>query len=107
LRVDLERSSANRMQLEISKQAHRDIDSLYVYGLENFGEKTADEYVVGLLDLFDLLKINPRMAVEIPSLKRKTRMLRYRRHLAFYRIDLSRLIIVRIFHQRQNWSAHF
>ena len=91
------------MLLEISSKAQLDIASMHPYGLEQFGQTRADEYSVKLFDLFELIQKNPRMAVEMVNFKRRLRMLRYRRHLVFYRLSVRKILILRVLHGTQNW----
>ncbi len=93
------------MRLELSKAAQRDIDAIHAYGNTQFETLAADRYMHGLFDLFDLLCLNPEMAVEIKELKRSMRRLRYRSHVAFYRIAKSRILVVRVLHYKQDWRS--
>ena len=95
------------MLLDLSAMAQHDIDVLHAYGEQQFGKQTADDYSAGLLNLFDLLELNPRMAPEIQSFKRKLRLLHYRSHLVFYRLGRQKIQVLRILHHRQNWQAYF
>lgn len=91
------------MRLELSSAAQRDIDAIHIYGAQTFGKRIADEYLRGLLDILDLLQLNPMMAMERSELKRKTRALRYKRHLIFYRLNTRGIKVHRILHSSQNW----
>jgi toxin ParE1/3/4 len=93
------------MRLELSKSAQRDIDALHLYGVGNFGKTVADDYVRKLLDLLDLLELNPRMARERTELKFGMRLLPYRSHLLAYRINRRGIKVLRVFHVRQNWTS--
>jgi toxin ParE1/3/4 len=92
------------MRPELSHAAQRDIDALHAYGLQNFGKLVADEYVRRLLDLLDLLELNPRLARERTELKAGLRVLNYRSHMLAYRINRRGIKILRILHIRQNWT---
>jgi toxin ParE1/3/4 len=91
------------MRLELSAAAERDIDAIHIYGMGTFGRKVADDYVRNLLDLLDLLQLNPMMAMERSDLKRKTRVLRYKSHLIFYRLNSRGIKVQRVLHGSQNW----
>jgi toxin ParE1/3/4 len=92
------------MRPELSRSAQRDIDALHTYGLQNFGKIVADDYVRRLLDLLDLLALNPRMARERTELKVGLRLLNYRSHILAYRINRRGIRVLRILHARQNWT---
>jgi plasmid stabilization system protein ParE len=91
------------MRPELSRSAQRDIDALHAYGVKHFGKAVADDYVTKLLDLLDLLELNPLMARERIELKAGLRLLSYKSHFLAYRINRGRLRVSRVLHVRQNW----
>lgn len=95
------------MQLDLTKTAQRDIDAMHAYGLLNFGRRVADDYSRQLLDLLDLLQETPRMGMERTDFKKATRILRYRSHMIFYRLNQRGIKIHRILHTSQNWQQMF
>jgi plasmid stabilization system protein ParE len=91
------------MRLELSRTADRDIDALHIYGSQHFSKTVADDYVRGLLDLLDLLELNPMMARERLEFKVGLRLLNYRSHLLAYRINRRGIRVFRVLHIRQDW----
>ncbi len=94
------------MRLEVSARAARDIDGIFIYGLKHFGLTVARTYYQGLFDLFDVIAATPLMARERPELKFKSRVVKFRSHVVFYRTDEKRVRIVRVLHGRQDWAKH-
>jgi toxin ParE1/3/4 len=94
------------MRLEISARAIEDIEAIFTYGVEQFGLATARTYYKQLFDLFDLIKLTPEMARQRPDLKFKSRAIKFRSHIVFYRTDARRVRILRILHGRQDWSKY-
>ena len=92
------------MLLEINDLAERDIDNLYLSGADQFGEKAATFYLEGLLNLFDLLLLNPKMGRSKSSYGLPVRKIVYRSHVVFYREGRETLTIVRVLHAQQNWT---
>ena len=91
------------MRLEISARAQRDIDGIFVYGLETFGETQARLYSKELLDLLDLLLVTPKLGIQHKIFGRPLRTLLFHNHLIFYRLGREKVRVVRILHGRQNW----
>ena len=92
------------MLLEINDLAERDIDNLYLSGADQFSEKAATFYLEGLLNLFDLLLLNPKMGRSKSGYGLPVRMIVYRSHVIFYREGREILTIVRVLHAQQNWT---
>lgn len=49
------------MNYRLTRKAQRDLENVYRYSLQNFGEAKADEYFDGLSDFFTLLAEHPFM----------------------------------------------
>ncbi len=94
------------MRLELSARGRQDIERLHHDGAQSFGVQQATLYTSGLFDLFDLILANPEMAAVRREFSRQTRLIRYRSHVAFYRIDGDVIRIVRVLHGKQNWADH-
>ena len=71
-----------------------------------FGEQQAAKYVGGLLDHLNLILATPNMARIRPELGNARRLLLYKSHVIFYRIDGETIHVVRILHGKQNWREH-
>ena len=94
------------MQLDISAQAGRDIDEIFIYGLNHFGETVARSYYNDLFDLFELILATPQMARQRTGLKYKCRMVVFQSHVVFYRTVRRNVRILRVLHGKQNWRDH-
>jgi plasmid stabilization system protein ParE len=71
------------MRLEVSTLAKNDIELIFMYGIENFGQRQAAEYKDELLDLLDLMVLQPKMGVEKQSAKKPFRTMFFHNHLVF------------------------
>jgi len=94
------------MLLDLSAQAKRDIERLHQDGAKKFGPVQAASYTGGLLDLLDLIQSNPMMARERPEFRRQMRLIRYRSHVVFYRVETDIIHVLRILHGKQDWMEH-
>lgn len=94
------------MRLEISARAKKDIDLIFIYGIENFGERQSREYKNELLDLLDLIALQPKMGIAKQMPKKPFRTMFFHSHIVFYRIGRGKVIVFRILHGKQNWQDH-
>ena len=94
------------MRLEISGQARRDIQVIIFQSLASFGADQAARYHAGLLDLLELAAENPNMARLRHEFVKPARLLRYKSHVIFYRVEGNSVRIVRILHGKQNWHEY-
>jgi toxin ParE1/3/4 len=83
----------------LSKKADNDLDGIYVYSVENFGEAQADEYFLGLCACLRTLADNPRVGREASWLNPGLRWHRHERHLIFYMIEGVDIFVVRLLHE--------
>lgn len=94
--------SVHNFTLEFSALARSDVDDILLYTLENWGRGQLTEYKAKLEYAFDILRKNPYIGSK--------KELSYRgfsvgRHCVFYRINDEVIYIVRILHNRMDFSA--
>jgi toxin ParE1/3/4 len=94
------------MRLEITPAALIDLDRIRQHGDRVFGTLATDNYLLGLLDLIDLICFAPNMAREQAEILPGIRAHPFEAHVVLYRIESNKLSIIRILHGRQNWSEH-
>lgn len=88
----------------LSEQADEDFESIYVYGLQNFGVAQADAYADGLEARFEQIAMQPALYPAIEHVRQGYRLSVYKSHGIYYRADESGVIIVRVL-RNQNISA--
>ncbi|WP_404333340.1 type II toxin-antitoxin system RelE/ParE family toxin [Sphingomonas sp. MMS12-HWE2-04] len=93
------------MRVELTRAAGRDLDDIYDYTLEHWGEAQAGEYVRALQKACRLLSSDPELGA-IADILPGYRKLRHREHLIFYRILTGRIVVSRILHPRMDVSRH-
>ena len=81
---------------QLSKRADEDFESLYLFGLLNFGLIQADAYVDGLEERFEQIAAQPDVYPAIDHLKPGYRLSVYQSHSIYYRVDESGVLIIRI-----------
>lgn len=91
---------------KLSNESENDISEIYEYGIEKFGLGQAQEYLIGLHQLFQTLAENTNIGRDAsefyPSLKRFA----YRSHMIFYLQADSAVFIVRTLNQSMDYERH-
>ena len=96
----------SRARYKTTKRADNDIIEIYVRGVREFGFPQAERYHQRLIEVFELLALNPRMAAGRKDFEPTVRLHPYGSHLVFYRIEEHGILIVRVLHNRQDWISH-
>ncbi len=91
------------MRIRETGLARRDIDRLYLFGLNTYGEKSADAYVIRLLDKFGLICEHPEMARERLEVNPPVRVHPHEAHLIVYRSISNEILILRILPGGADW----
>lgn len=91
---------------KLSAECENDISEIYEYGIDQFGLIQAQEYMIGLHDLFKTLTDNSNIGRDAseyyPSLKRFV----YKSHMIFYMQTESGIFIVRTLSQSMDYERH-
>lgn len=91
---------------ELSGPADRDLTEIYTYSFQEFGESTADTYLLGLLDCFAQLAARPERGRRMDSLRSGYFRFEFRSHVVFYVRIESGIRIVRVLHGRMDPERH-
>lgn len=91
------------MRLRITAPADHDIDELLVYGNKEHGARSADAYLMGLLEFLDQIPLNPLTAQVREEATPPVRLKVYRAHNVIYDITGDEVIVLRILHHSVNW----
>ncbi len=91
---------------QLTNKAESEIEGIYEYSILNFGLKTAQEYITGLHNCFELLAENQSWGNDygfiIPGLLRYE----YRSHSVYYPPMEDDILIVRVLGCRQDPALH-
>lgn len=92
------------MKVRLSKKALEDIDSIWLYTVENWSVEQADRYYNLVFDEIDFLLQNPLSGKDYSHVRKNYRCSRVQSHLIFYRIKTEKreIEIIRILHQRMD-----
>ena len=82
----------------LTRRADRKLEAIYRYTLENFGAAQADSYFIALEETFALLAERPYLGRTFHEYRR----FEHESHVIFYRPRRAGILIVDIFHRREN-----
>ena len=91
--------------LKISKHAQRQLESLYIYGFEKWGEKQADLYYDLILRHFDMLCDNPLLYTTVDDIKVGYRRSVCGKHAIYYRVN-GKVVEIMAILKKQNYKNH-
>ena len=93
-------------QIRYLPRALEDLDEIYLYTLETWGENQADEYLGGLFQICE--ELNQKLSKAIPAeFEVDGYVKRYKRHFIYWRKSKDgSIIVVCVLHERmhQEWQ---
>ena len=94
--------------IDIHKQtaAEDDLVDIWRYTFETWGPDQADLYLDTLNHGITALGTNPRLGAECSHIREGYRRLQIRHHIVYYRLQASRIDIVRVLHERMDPDRH-
>jgi len=92
------------MPHRLSPTADRQIQEIWTYTADHWGEEQADKYVKGLFEWFDILQANKHLWRLVPRESLAGAFFaRYERHLIFFRVLPSgRIGILAVLHEARD-----
>ncbi|EHD20215.1 plasmid stabilization system [Brenneria sp. EniD312] len=91
--------------MKLTPLAQEDMESIYLYGLLNFGEEAAERYLSKLENTFSTIA-QYRVGTERHEIGRGIYSLPVSSHVIFFLYEVDTVIIVRILHQSQDAVRH-
>ena len=92
-------------RIRYTREATRDLETIWTYGAEVWGARQATIYARALRASVETLREMPEIARERPEFTPPLRIHPSAQHLIIYFADDSALTVVRILSPRQNWQA--
>ena len=87
------------------EEASADVEAIYRFSQDQFGQQVADDYHDALLDAVLRLETFPEMGREVGGIVPPVRALPFRSHAIYYRFDGGIVTVVRILHHAMNAAA--
>lgn len=92
---------------KLSRKAEQDLNLLYHYSAEQFGDGQAEQYLLELEQAFLRLVDFPLLGKEAEYLRPNLRSYVHRSHTIYYKSNQSGILIVRVLDQRMNYHKQF
>jgi toxin ParE1/3/4 len=94
------------LELHFSPQAERDIDRIYDYTEDEWGTQQAEKYTTELRLACEKLISSPKSGRSASHIRIEYSVLGCGSHNIFFREERTRIVIVRILHQRMDFKRH-
>ena len=92
----------------ITREAHRDLEDIWLYTYENWSIERADIYLNLILDEIEYLAKNPKSGKDYSDVRKGYFRSRIKSHFIFYRINSEKeeIEIIRVLHQSMDIESH-
>lgn len=81
---------------ELTNTADEDLSAIYAYSFMEFGENRADAYFESLEECLKRLAENPKLGMDVGSLRRRYFRFVHQRHSIYYKKSRSGILVVRV-----------
>jgi toxin ParE1/3/4 len=95
-----------RRSIELSPKALADLDTIWEYSVQNWGETRSETYVRGIHAALELVAVNPHMARDASSIRPGLPKYYVGSHVIFFRLNDKRIVVSRILHSRMDFPRH-
>jgi toxin ParE1/3/4 len=93
-------------RLELTESARADLKSIRRYFLPAWGGERTERYMVALRDTMESLLSGRAVGREREDLRPRLRMATSGRHRIFFEVDSSRVMVIRVLHDRMDYGRH-
>ncbi len=87
-------------------KARQDLEKIWFYTYENWGEDQADSYIYDIDKMFQELAAHPQKGLSCDEIREGYRKQFVGKHVIFYRFSKKGIEIVRILHQSMDIERH-
>lgn len=92
---------------KLSTQCDYDIISIYEYGIEDFGLRQSQKYLIGMHESFQILANSNFIGSDASELMPELRRFTYHSHMIFYFSTEYGVLILRVLHQSMDYRWQF
>ena len=89
---------------KISGKAEIDLTKMYEYGIEIFGLKQAQKYLLGMHTVFQILADNANLGRDASGFVLLLKQFSYKSHTIFYLVTDIDILIVRVLNQSMDYE---
>ena len=90
----------------LSHKAEANLDEIYVFSYQTFGEVKADAYYQNICERLNSLASNPHLGRSINQIQVGLLCKQSARHIIFYTIETGGIFVVRILHDSMDITRH-
>lgn len=90
---------------QLSYLAEKDIESIYEYGIHQFGLNQARKYIIGLEATFKLLSQHSNIGKTV-ELQSNLQKFPYQQHIIFYQHQKSLIKVIRVLRKEMDAEQH-
>ena len=93
-------------QIELTRDAERDLIDIYLYGIEQFGQAQAERYAIALNTRIDFIAENPSMGSDYSTVREGLRRYEHVSHAVYYRPTPDGILVLRVLHGAMDPGRH-
>jgi toxin ParE1/3/4 len=91
----------------LSALCDQDLAKIYEFGIDQFGLRLAEKYIMGLHESFESLAQHSYIGINASELIPELRRLTFKSHMIFYFIADYGVHIIRVLHQSMDYQRRF
>ncbi len=95
-----------KKRLKISPKALVDLEGIYKYSYDNFGQKIAVQYMTDIDESFEKIAENPNLGCDYREVFSNGRVVLVASHLVFYKVMETTVAVVRVLHKSMDHKRH-
>jgi toxin ParE1/3/4 len=92
------------MNIHIRQKAKEDLEQIWLYSFDKWGEEQADAYFYSLNEGMQKIGDNPHIGVSCDYIRLGYRHFQIKKHLIFYKIENNLIHIIRILYETMDYK---
>ena len=97
---------SNSKHFQLRPKAEKDLERIYDYSLQEFGDDRADQYIMDLDVAFQKLADDPSLGKNYDFVRSKLQVYPVVSHVIFFKLSTKGITIVRILHKSMDYGRH-
>ncbi|XOV78446.1 MAG: type II toxin-antitoxin system RelE/ParE family toxin [Aestuariibacter sp.] len=93
-------------EFRLAPKAEQDLEAIWIYSFQQWGQVKADQYIDSLFSAFDSLTNSTKLAISCDHIRVGYRFCREGKHVIYFKITDYGIAIIRILHERMLPSLH-
>lgn len=93
-------------QIELTREAERDLIDIYLFGIEHFGTSQAERYATSLHSRIAFIADNPSAGADYSTVQKGLRRHEHISHAMYYRPTTGGILVLRVLHGTMDPGRH-